>query len=271
VPNEPFAQPDAPPEAKLSAIADELDAAARTRLPIDPISDRYPGFDVAAAYRVQSINIERRIAAGAELIGHKVGLTNAAMQAQLGVDEPDFGRLLADMRVEPDGEVSLGGFIKARIEPEIAFLIGDDLIGPAVSRDDVLSATQAVAPALEIIDSRIADWRIRLVDTVADNASSARVVVGAGQPVDDLDMVSVEGRIYRDDEAVGLGRGADVLGDPAGAVAWLVNTLAGFGESLKAGQIVIPGALCASVPLVAGATYTSEIDGLGAVSVRVGA
>jgi len=269
VPIEPIAPPRALPPERLSAIADELALAERERAPIAPIAGRQAGFGVASAYGVQTINIGRRIAAGARLIGHKVGLTNAAMQSQLGVREPDFGRLLDDMQVPDGAEISLSALIQPRIEPEMAFILRRDVIGPRAMRADVLSAIEAVAPALEIIDSRIADWRISLVDTVADNASSARVVIGPLRPARDLELIAMEGRLKRDGEIVGTGRGADVLGDPAAAVAWLVNKLAEFGESLKAGQVVIPGALCASVPLASGALFSAELDGLGSVSVRV--
>ncbi|MEX2547959.1 MAG: fumarylacetoacetate hydrolase family protein [Chloroflexota bacterium] len=269
VPIEPIAPPGALPHETLSKIADELAAAERDRMQIQPISSRHPAFDVAAAYIVQTTNIERRIAAGAALVGQKVGLTNRAMQAQLGVNEPDFGRLLDDMQVPAGAEVSLSDFIQPRIEPEIAFILRRDVVGPRAMRADVLSATEAVAPALEIIDSRIADWRITLVDTVADNASSARVVIGAPRSVRDLELIAMEGRLERDGEVVGAGRGADVLGDPAAAVAWLVNKLAEFGQSLKAGEVVISGALCASVPLGSGAAFKAELDGVGSVTVRV--
>jgi 2-keto-4-pentenoate hydratase len=266
---EPMADPFLPSLETLSLIAEELFVAERQRAPVGPVSERYANFDVACAYRVQSMNIGKRVAGGAVLVGHKVGLTNMAMQAQLGVDEPDFGALLDDMKLEADDELSLAEFISARIEPEIAFVLSRDLAGPGMTSAEVLAATQAVAPALEIIDSRIANWRIKLVDTVADNASSARVVVGPLHSVRDLDLVSIEGRLERDGEVVGSGQGAAVLGDPAAAVAWLVNTLASFGECVRAGEVVIPGALCASVPLTVGSHFRTEIAGLGGVGIRV--
>jgi len=187
------------------------------------------------------------------------------------VNEPDFGFLLDDMQV-PDGHaLALGAFIAARIEPEICFLIDRDLVGPGVTRSEVMQATSALAPALEVIDSRIADWRIKLVDTVADNASSARVVVGPWTDVanDDFDVVGAEGWIERDGNVVATGHGADVFGDPAAAIAWLVNKLAEYGGGIRSGEIVIPGALTASLPLDSGTRFTSTIDGLGSVSVGI--
>jgi 2-keto-4-pentenoate hydratase len=266
---EPTADSVAVPFETLLAVAHELAAAERERVPIQPISARMAGFDLDAAYRVQSINIENRIADGAVLVGHKVGLTNPAMQVQLGVRDPDFGHVLDDMRVAAGTEVSLSEFIAPRIEPEIAFILGRDLIGPRIMSADVLFATEAVAPALEIIDSRIADWKIKLVDTVADNASSSRVVVGEPRALNGMGLIDLHGRMERDGEVIGSGRGADVLGDPAAAVAWLVNTLSEYGQHLKAGEVVIPGALCASAPLVARSEFRADIDNLGSVSVRV--
>ena len=271
MPIEPKIDPVAPVVDATSEVADELANAERTRLPVQPISERFYAFDVADAYRVQTINLRRRLDAGAARLGHKVGLTNKRMQEQLGVNEPDFGFLLDDMQV-PDGHaLALGAFIAPRIEPEICFLIDRDLVGPGVTRSDVMAATSALAPALEVIDSRIAEWKIKLVDTVADNASSARVVVGPWTFLDrgHFDLIGAEGWIERDDDVVATGHGSDVFGDPALAVAWLVNKLAEFGVGIRAGEIVIPGALTASLPLGSGSRFTAVIDGLGSVSVGV--
>ena len=250
-------------------IADELATAERDRVPVEPLTARYQGFDLESAYSVQSVVMGRRLSAGARLVGHKVGLTNIAMQQQLGVSEPDFGRFLDEMEIPADGSLALNSLIQPRIEPEIAFVLARDLVGPGVQVDDVLAATDAVAPALEIIDSRIADWRIKLADTVADNASSSRFVVGPRRPVDGVDLAELEGTLVRDGSVVGSGRGAAVLGHPAAAVAWLANTLAKYGESLSAGEVVLPGALCASVPLSSGRVFRTEMGDLGAVSVEV--
>jgi 2-oxopent-4-enoate hydratase len=252
----------------VASLARELEAAERDRAPIAPLAGRIEGFDLAQAYAVQSAVIGGRLAGGALLIGHKVGLTNVAMQKQLGVEEPDYGRLLDDMQIEADGEISLAALIQPRIEPEIAFVLRSALVGPGVTPEDALAATEAVAPTLEIIDSRIADWKITLVDTVADNASSSRFVVGPRRAVGSLDLAALEGRLEVDGTSVGSGRGSAVLGHPAAALAWLANTLAAFGESLAAGEVIIPGALCASVPLVAGSTFRADMDELGAVTVR---
>ena len=271
-------EPNIDPVAHVAAtvdVADELAAelalAERTRVPVQPISSRFPGLELSDAYRVQTINLQRRLTAGAVRLGHKVGLTNKRMQEQLGVNEPDFGFLLDDMQVAGGHGLTLGAFIAARVEPEICFLIDRDLVGPNVTRSDVMAATSALAPALEVIDSRIADWKIKLVDTVADNASSARVVVGPWTALgpDGFDVIGAEGWIERDGLVVSTGHGSDVAGDPAAAVAWLVNKLAEFGGGVRAGEIVIPGALTASLPLDSGRLFTAAVDGLGSVSVEV--
>jgi 2-keto-4-pentenoate hydratase len=251
----------------LERIAQSLIDAEDQRHTVQPITETEPGFDVAAAYRVQTLVWQRRLAEGHRPVGHKVGLTSAAMQRQLGVDEPDYGRLHDGMEVT--GTFDLRQLIQARIEPEIAFVLGADLVGPNVTQEAVLEATASVAPALEIIDSRIESWRISLADTVADNASSARFVLGARMPLDDRDLAGVEATLEVGGEVVGSGSGAAVLGHPAAAVAWLANTLATYGEHLESESIVLPGAMCASVPLQPGSTIVGAFGWLGEVRVRV--
>jgi 2-keto-4-pentenoate hydratase len=160
------------------AVASELTRAERERFPILPISERWPAATVADAYRIQRAVIANRVSGGEAVVGHKVGLTSVAMQEQLGVDEPDFGHILTGMVVPTGAAISMSELIAPRVEPEIAFVLGADLDGRNVTQTDVLDATEYVVPALEVIDSRVSEWRIRLVDTVADNASSARIVLG---------------------------------------------------------------------------------------------
>jgi 2-keto-4-pentenoate hydratase len=250
------------------AIARELtDAAARCR-PLPPLSGRHPDMTVADAYAIQEHVARRRIAAGETVIGWKLGLTSAAMQQQLGVDQPDYGPLLSGHAVPPDGEVSTAQLIAPRIEAEIAFVLGSPLRGPGVTRDDVLAATAAVTASLEIIDSRIADWRIKLTDTIADMASSARIVVSAGRtPIDEVDLQAERVVLERNGDAVSEGIGAAVLGDPVDAVAWAANTLGPLGVTLEPGHIVMPGAMHASVPVAAGDTIVARFDRLGPVGV----
>lgn len=209
------------------AAAADLWAAHRNQAPIPPLTETFPGFDVADAYAVQQINLRRRIAAGARLVGHKIGLTSQPMQELLGVAEPDFGYILDDMVLSNDATVPVDRFCAPRVEPEIAFLLHRPLRGPGVTVADVHAATEAVAVALEIVDSRIADWKLTLPDTVADNASSGAVVLGEWVPfAADLDLPGLHAALHLDGAEIAAGWGSAVLGDPAAAVAWLANALA---------------------------------------------
>lgn len=253
---------------RLSVLADALRDAEETRQPIPPISESDPDLDVADAYAIQSRNVERRLLGGAEIRGRKVGLSSKAMQEMLGVSEPDYGVLFGDMFVEDGDEVLVAQFLEPRIEAEIGFVLDRDLAGPGVSATAALRAVAGVAPALEIIDSRIEGWRIKLVDTVADNASSARLVVGGRlTPVDHVDLRLVGAVMSRNGEVAETGAGAAVLGNPARCVAWLANKLAEFGESLHAGDVVLPGALHRAVVVEAGTTIRAEFAHLGSVTV----
>jgi 2-keto-4-pentenoate hydratase len=246
----------------LAAAADALRAAERDRAPIPPLITTYPGIDVADAYRIQLLNVERRTA---PVVGHKVGLSSTAMQQMMGVDEPDYGHLLADMACAEDRPVDAGRYCWPRVEPEVGFVLGDDLPEDCTEAD-ALAATEAIAPALELIDSRIADWRIALPDTIADNASSAGFVLGAAR-VDprSVDLTTIPVRMYRNDEQVGVGTSAAVLGNPLIAVAWLARTVARFGVRLRAGHVVLPGSCTRAVDARPGDVFRAEFGVLGAV------
>ncbi|MFI0816149.1 2-keto-4-pentenoate hydratase [Streptomyces sp. NPDC021098] len=245
-----------------------LREAERHVAPIAPLSELMPGLDVADAYAVQRDTIARRLADGATVVGHKVGLTAAAMQRLLGVDEPDFGHLLDDMVHRDGASVPAARYCAPRIEPEICFRLARPLRGPGVTVDDVLAATEAVAPALEIVDSRIRDWKITLADTVADNASSAGLVHGAWTPLAEApDLAAVLVDLVVDGERVASGSGSEVLGHPAAAVAWLANTLADFGTALEPGHLVLPGTMTGAPFVSAGQRIEARFSGLGPVSV----
>jgi 2-oxopent-4-enoate hydratase len=249
-------------------IMETLDAAERTRVPVQPLTETRPGLTPADAYAIQGAWLARKLAAGGQLAGRKVGLTSKAMQQQLGVGEPDFGFLLQAMLVPSGGTLRRRDLLQPRVEPEIAFWLASDLRGPGVTADDVLRATRGVSAALEIVDSRIAEWRIKLADTIADNGSSARAVLGERVvPITGLDLPAEAVQLFKNAEVVGRGTGADVLGHPAEAVAWLANRLADFDEGLLAGQVVLPGAMCASVFAHAGETFRAEFPSIGSVSV----
>ena len=249
------------------AIAATLHTAERERTAIRPLTETFSEITVGEAYAVQAAWLARK--SGTRLVGRKVGLTAKAMQEQLGVDEPDFGFLLEGMMVANDGAIARSELILPRVEPEIAFYLSRDLQGPGVTQSDVLAATRGLAPALEIVDSRIADWKIKLQDTIADNGSSARAVVGTEVSAKEVDVAVVRVTLQRNGETVGEGVGAAVLGHPAEAVAWLANALGAFGEGLRAGDVVLPGAMCASVFANAGEAFEARYTGgLGRVGVR---
>jgi 2-keto-4-pentenoate hydratase len=174
----------------FNQAADLLHIAQAASAPIAPLTERYPGLDVADAYAIQQINLTRRLNGGRSLVGHKIGLTSEPMQMLLGVDEPDFGYILDDMVLRDGSAVSAARFCAPRVEPEVAFLLHRPLRGPGVTVDEVHAATEAVAVALEIVDSRIADWKLTLADTVADNASSGAVVIGDWVPWDGLNLAT---------------------------------------------------------------------------------
>lgn len=223
---------------------------------------------VRQAYSVQRINLARQIGDGRVMWGHKIGLTSAAMQKLLGVDEPDFGYVL-DSMVLPDGAaVPVTAFCAPRVEPEVAFRMRDPLRGPGVTVADVTAATEAVAPALEIVDSRIVDWRITLADTIADNASSGAVVLGDWVPLHQApSLADTTATLFVNDTAVATGPGTAVMGDPAAAVAWLANALARYGTTIEAGESVMSGFYTTASFVLAGDRAAATVSGIGSVSV----
>lgn len=240
------------------------------RAPINQLTERWPGMSVADAYAVQQVNLARRLAEGRILFGHKIGLTSEPMQTLLGVDEPDFGYILDDMVVANGSALSRGGFCAPRVEPEVAFLLREPLRGPGVGIDEVRSATEAVAVALEIVDSRIADWKLTLPDTVADNASSGAVVLGDWVPYrNSLDLAAARASLRLNGAEIDTGVGSAVLGDPASAVAWLANALAPFGTEILAGQFVMSGSFTTAAFIHPGDAASATIGSLGTVSVTV--
>lgn len=258
-------------ETRLTDLAARLRTAEDDRSPILPLTEENPEMTVADAYRIQQINVHRRKEEGGLVRGRKVGLTSLAMQQQLGVDEPDFGAIFADMVIEEGDPIPVSELIQPRIEAEIAFVMETDLQGPGVSSADALRAVAGALPALEIIDSRVADWKIKLPDTIADNASSARVVCGGRlTPLDDLDLRTIGMVLSVDGAVAATGAGAAVLGNPIRCVAWLANKLGEFGVPLRAGDLVLAGALHAAVGVAAGTSVQAEFAELGSVTTRFG-
>jgi 2-keto-4-pentenoate hydratase len=250
-------------------LADDLWRADRTAKPVAPLTDRHPDLTIEDAYAIQSINISRRIAAGERVIGRKVGLTSKPMQELLGVDEPDFGVLTDVMLVEDGDLIALSRLVQPRVEAELAFVMSRDLAGPGISAAVALDALAGVLPAVEVVDSRVADWKIKLVDTVADNASSGLFVIGGRmRQVADLDLRLLGVAVSRNGELLDTGAGAAILGNPARCVAWLANKLGSLGEGLRAGDIVLPGAVHKMVPVQPGDVFRADYAHLGAVTVR---
>ncbi len=252
--------------SRIEDIALALEHAERDRTPLPPLSETYPMLAPAEAYAIQSAWFDMKLAQGAHLVGRKIGLTSQAMQQQMGVDQPDYGFLLDTMVVSPGGVLACSEFLQARIEPEIAFWLAQDVRGPGITAEQVLAATRGVSAALELVDSRITNWRITLVDTIADNASSGRMIVSESVvPVERLNLATVSTELTRNGELVGTGTGAAVLGHPAFAVAWLANKLAEFGVTLLAGQVVLSGSMCGAVPVAPGDIFRATFTEVGEV------
>ncbi|MGB8390984.1 MAG: fumarylacetoacetate hydrolase family protein, partial [Mycobacterium sp.] len=251
----------------IEQAADLLASADADGVPIGQLTQQYPGMDVADAYAIQQVNLARRLKGGRTLVGHKIGLTSEPMQTLLGVDQPDFGYILDDMVVPNGSAVPRARFCAPRVEPEVAFLLRKPLRGPGVTIDDVRAATEAVAVALEIVDSRIADWKLTLRDTVADNASSGAVVLGEWVAyTGDIDLPGARASLCLNGTEIDSGLGSAVLGDPAAAVAWLANALAPFGTDILAGQFIMSGSFTTAAFVHPGDAASATISGLGTVS-----
>ncbi|MEU6035993.1 2-keto-4-pentenoate hydratase [Actinomadura sp. NPDC047616] len=251
----------------VKRAAGDLIGAYASGRPVDPPTDVYDDLTLDDAYAIQLAQIEEFRAKGARVKGHKVGLTSAAMRRQLGVDRPDYGHLLDSMFHLDAAPIDAGRFLQPRVEPEIAFVLGRPLAGPGVTAAEAAAAVEFTLPALEIIDSRVRDWKITLLDTVADNASSGGVVLGTRPvPLDAVDLRLTGCLLYRDGELVDTGAAAAVLGSPLNALVWLANTLGERGVSLEAGHVVLPGAIVAATPVSAGDVVTAEFAGLGTVT-----
>lgn len=256
-----------PAVAQLGAA---LYAARRSGVPIEPLTDTHPGMSMMDAYRVQSDLVTRLLADGDRIVGYKLGLTSSPMQRMFGVDSPDFAPVLAS-HVYPDGaEVAAASFIRPRVEAEIALVLAEDLAGPDCTALEVARAVSGAASAIEIVDSRIADWRIKLADTISDLASSGAIVLGSAvTPIAGIDL-RLAGMVFtRNGEVVATAAGAAALGSPLHAVAWLVRTLDAVGDSLRAGQFIMTGALHAAVDIAPSQRFRAEVDRLGPVSLRI--
>ena len=292
---------------KIEKYAQELFEAERARRTVTPISERDPSFGVDDAYAVQMANIKRALAMGHKISGKKIGLTSPGIQRQLGVNEPDYGHLFCAMDCGGDGRIDTGALIQPKIEAEIAFILKKDLRGGNVGVTDVINATDYVVAAFEIVDSRIADWRLTLQDTVADNASSGRYILGGAKiAIGAINLPSVAMKLYKITggggnsgggnggggngagkngaskgngggcvsgngykmELVAEGLGSAVMGNPIISVAWLANKLWRYGVALQAGEVVLSGAFSAAPAAKKGDVFKAAFDGIGGVEAR---
>lgn len=252
--------------ATREQLAADLAQAERSREPIGQLTAANPDIDVVDAYEIQLINIRRRVAEGARVVGHKVGLSSPIMQQMMGVDEPDYGHLLDDMQVFEDAPVKAGAYLYPRVEVEVGFILAADLPGAGCTEDDVLAATEALVPSIELIDTRIKDWQIKICDTIADNASAGGFVLGQARVVPgDVDIQGIDAVLTRNGEVIAQGRSDAVLGNPATAVAWLARKVESFGVRLKAGDVVLPGSCTFAVDANPGDEFIAEFTGMGAV------
>ena len=255
-------------ETRRTGAAEALATAERTRQAIAPLSAVGGGLTVDDAYEIQKVNIRRRLGDGRQIYGHKVGLTSKAMQDALGISEPDYGYLLDDMLVIES--VAADRYLQPRVEIEIAFILGEDLGGSNITAERVLEATSFVTPAIEIIDSRIMDWKITLEDTIADNASSAGIVLGRERTSPDgVNLAGELGELRVNGQLMDQGTGEAVLGHPANAVAWLANKLGEFGTVLQAGQVILPGSVTRAVDVASGDHVLGTFSTLGEVSLQL--
>jgi 2-keto-4-pentenoate hydratase len=256
---------DAP--AKARALYD----ARRTRVPIPPFTDADPALGMADGYAIQRELIDLLLADGDRIVGHKVGLTSKPMQQMVGVDSPDYGPVLASTIYRDGDTIPVSRFIAPKVEAEIVFVLGERLMGPGVTVTQAHAAIAGAVAAMEIVDSRIADWRIKLADTVADLASNGAMATSSRVvPITDFDSRLVGMTLTRGGELIDTGAGAAALGDPVAVVAWLANVLGADGVALEPGHLIMTGALHAAVPMTPGDVFRAEFDRLGPITVRVG-
>lgn len=254
---------------EIQAIGLQLHEALTLRQALPPLTETYPDLTIEQAYQIQLAMIQPRLEGGATVVGKKIGVTSKVVMDMLKVDQPDFGHLLSDMLYADGSSIAVETLIAPKAEGEIAFVLKEDLHGPGVTVADVLRATAYVMPCFEIVDSRIRDWKIRIQDTVADNASAGAFVLGdRGVDPRNVDLACTGLVMEKNGEIVATGAGAAALGHPANAVVWLANTLGALGIGLKKGEVILSGSLAAMVPVQAGDQLRISIGGIGSAAVR---
>lgn len=254
---------------KIEHYGDELYQALISRKPVDPLTDREPEITVNNAYGIQLRMIQRRVDAGETIVGKKIGVTSKMVMDMLKVDQPDFGQMTSGMVFNEGEPIRADSMIAPRAEAEVAFILKQDLMGPGVTAADVLRSTECVMPCFEIVDSRIKDWKIKIQDTVADNASCGVLTLGGQRKSPrSLDLALAGMVLEKNGEIVSTSAGAAVQGSPVNAVVWLANTLGRLGIGLKAGEVILSGSQSPLVPVQAGDSLSCSVGGLGSTSVR---
>ena len=254
---------------KINQYGDELYDCWLTRRTVAPLREREPGITIEDAYQIQQRMIQRRLDAGETIIGKKIGVTSKVVMDMLKVNQPDFGMMTSGMVFNEGESIDTSTMIAPRAEAEVAFVLKSDLMGPGVTAADVLRATDFVVPCFEIVDSRIQDWKIKIQDTVADNASCGVLVLGGRRKSPaDIDLALAGMVLEKNGEIISTSTGAAVQGSPVNAVAWLANTLGNLGIGLKAGEVILSGSQSPLVPVKAGDSLVCTVGGLGGTSVR---
>ncbi len=256
-------------EEAISRYGDELHTALRTRSTVAPLLAREPDITINDAYRIQQRMVARRLAQGETIVGKKIGVTSRAIQELIGVNQPDFGQLTSSMAYQEGQDVPLNALIQPRAEAEVAFVLKRDLKGPGITATDVLRATDYVVPCFEIVDSRITDWKIKIQDTIADNASCGVYLLGNTRirPTDvDLNLAGMV--LERNGELFSTAAGAAVQGGPVNAVVWLANTLGALGIPFLAGEVILSGSQSTLVPCAPGDTLRCSVGGIGSCEIH---
>ena len=256
----------------IQKYGDELYNALITRTTVPPLLGRADGITIEDAYRIQERMLSHRLKAGEKIVGKKIGVTSKAVQDMIGVKQPDFGQLTSGMHYEEGVELPIGGLIQPKAEAEVAFVLKRDLKGPGITATDVIRATDYVVPCFEIVDSRITDWKIKIQDTVADNASCGVYMLGkAKKKPTELDL-NLAGMVLEiNGELFSTSVGAAVQGGPVNAVVWLANTLGALGIPFLAGEVILSGSQSMLIPAKVGDTFKCTVGGLGSCTVRFGA